>query len=245
LSVYIDLVFLINFLFDAEILYILIKIYQKKLVVWRLILGSLMGGIQGVLFFIPYFRLLSVSPIGIILPVIFVLIVLHPLKIGELVFAYIIFLVISFLFSGIIDFLGIKAIAGLLLVIPVYAILRLIKNKMKISRSDIKLYYGDKCVSANALYDSGNNTSYFGTPVIFASKKIFQQFFGEDFQNSVFLSDKKDICMVPYQTIDNTGIMFGIKLNKAVVKDKEYEKIVMAYFEKKINEDVILNVVMI
>ncbi|MBR5808710.1 MAG: sigma-E processing peptidase SpoIIGA, partial [Clostridia bacterium] len=52
-TVYADVSFFINFTFDAEILLLLCKVYSKKAPMLRLILASCLGGLLGVLAFIP------------------------------------------------------------------------------------------------------------------------------------------------------------------------------------------------
>ena len=64
MSVYLDVAFLINFLFDAEIIILTLKIASKKIAYLRVVFAAFVGGMAGVFVFFPYFRILALPPIS-------------------------------------------------------------------------------------------------------------------------------------------------------------------------------------
>ena len=141
MSVYIDLVFLINFVFDFEMLFVLMKIYCKKIIPWRLFSAAVLGGLQGISVFIPYFKILSVTPIGLLFPQIMVIIVFCPCRIKELITGYLTFILVSFVFSGAVLFFRVNVFAGLLVFVPICLGIAGIRKKICRKRKKAVLFY--------------------------------------------------------------------------------------------------------
>ncbi len=243
LTVYVDILFLLNFIYDAEILCLLCKIYSRRVKPLRLIFSSLMGGIQGIFFFIPYFRIFSVFPIGLFFPLLLIWIALYPIKLRELFKGYFVFLSIAFIFSGLLLFFSIKAKYGIFFIIPVYLLLDLLKKKAKIIRYETELTYGEKNVKVLGLYDSGNKVFYLDKPVIFGNKEICIKLFGNEKIEKSKIHDE-DFCVVPYKTVRGSGVCYGVKLKEVLVNKKKYDNVIIAIFDADLEEEVILNGIM-
>ncbi len=243
MTVYADVLFIINFLFDAEILLILLRLYSKKIPLVRLLLSTCIGGLQGIFVFIPYFRILCAPPARFLIPLVLVWAVFAPCKTGELIGAWISFLTISFAFSGAISFFDLKAIYGLLLLIPVYVMLTLLKRNIKRKKSIATLTYKDRKIAEEGLYDSGNALFYNSSPVILADKSVFEKLFGKGFSINAANEwvDAEDLCLVPYSALGGEGTIFGIRLESAVINGKRYDNAVLGYSGDKFKDNLILN----
>ena len=184
MTVYADILFLMNFLFDAEILVLLCKIYSKKVQLSRVLLSAAVGGLFGVFAFIPYFRILAGPPARVVLPVVMTALVFLPCKKEMLAGASVIFMGMSFIVSGAVSFFGIKGFFGILVPVPVYGVVLLIKTKSLKKRRLTILCYKDFLSSEDGFYDSGNMLTYKNAPVILGSQAVFERLFGKGF--SVF-----------------------------------------------------------
>ncbi len=246
MTVYADIVFLINFAFDAEILLILLKLYSKKIPYVRFLLSTCIGGLQGVFVFIPYFRMLCTPPARFLIPLLMVSAVFLPCKVKELMSAWISFLTISFVFSGAINFFNLKAVYGLLLLVPIYVSILAIKRGIKKRKKSVILVYQDKRISQEGFLDSGNMLHYNDRPVILAKADVFEKLFGSGFKISAAMEwiDIKDFCFIPYTALGKTGAIFGIKLDFAIVSGKRYDGVVLGYCEDNFSDHLILNSVM-
>lgn len=246
MTVYADILFLINFAFDAEILAILCKIYSKKIPPFRFLLSACLGGFAGVFAFIPYFEILSRPPARFILPIIMTALVFLPCKKGRLAGAAVSFTAISFLFSGAIHFFGMSALSGLLLPAILYPAICIVRKNIKRKRSTALLKYKDRKISGEGFFDSGNLLKSGGAPVILGSRAIFESLFGKGFRIEAVSewTDSEDIRLVPYSTLGKSGAVLGIKLDSAVIDGKSYDNTVLAYCEDNFSEDLILNATM-
>ncbi len=245
--VYADLVFLVNFAFDMELLLILLKLTSKKAPPVRLFLSACIGGVQGVFVFIPYFRILAAPPAGLFVPLVMTVLVMYPSRLREYIKVWLLFLCCSFVLSGMMSFFGIDTLWGLLLLVPVYAAVSLIKKTSIKKNLHTALYYGENCVKVEGFMDSGNGMMYRGVPVILANEKIFEKLFGKGFNiNAVYeWADSRDICVIPYQALGKTGVVTGVRLDKAVIDGKNYENVILGYFSDNLTDDLILNGIMV
>lgn len=243
MTVYADVLFIINFIFDAEILMILLRLYSKKIPALRLLLSTCIGGLQGIFVFIPYFRILCSPPARFLVPFVMVCIVFLPCKTGELISVWTSFLAISFVFSGAITFFHMKAVYGLLLMLPLYVMIVLIKRNIKRKKSQAILVYKDKKISEDGFFDSGNTLFYNEAPVMLANSNVFIKLFGDGFSPGVACEwiDVEDICFIPYTSLGSEGVIFGIKLEYALIGEKRYDNAVLGYSDDKFKDNLILN----
>ena len=242
MSVYLDIAFFVNFIFDAEILFLMLTVTSKKITYNRLFFSALLGGLQGVFVFFPYFRILSLPPVSFLVSFFMVFLAVNPTSIKELFGSYLIFLMTAFLLGGAMSFLKFKAVFGVLLILPLY--FGIMKTRKKIIRKKINvtLFYKGKILERDAVYDSCNMVFYFGKPVIFGNKSLFYEIVGD---RQMFLNREKDFCLVPYKCVGKSGIAKGIRLDKAVVSDKNFDGTIFCCFEDNLTDEVILNGIMV
>ncbi len=246
MTVYADVSFFINFLFDAEILFLLCKVYSKKIPALRLIIASFMGGILSVFAFIPYLEIFARPPARFIIPIFMVCIVFMPLKTKAFFSRYLSYLAISFIMSGIINFLDLNAFSGLLIPIPVYLLICILRKNINKRKGEVILEYKDKSITTEGFYDTGNMLLSGGLPVILGSERIFIELLGCEIskENIMSLAKRFEMRIIPFMSLGKAGTVLGIKLDRIWVDGKEYEGVVMAYAGNKFSDDLILNSIM-
>lgn len=247
MTIYADVLFMMNFLFNAELLFLLCKIYSKKASLFKILLSAAVGGLCGVLVFVPNFEVLTYPPAKIALSTVMTAFVFLPCNRKTFIGTALAFYGVSFLISGAINFFGLKGIYGLFIPIPLYAIIRILKKSVVKKRSNTVLCYKGKTLSTEGFYDSGNMLESFGSPVILGSKNVFEKLFGYGFCISAISEwvEPSDMRIVPYSSFGKTGAALGVKLDYAKVCRRKYHDAVLVYTENKLSEDLILNSVMI
>lgn len=243
MTIYADVLFFINFVFDAQLLFVLCKIYSKKPPVFRILLSASIGGFAGVFAFVPYFGILLWPPIKVVLPVLMTSAVFLPCRKKMLLGACLAFCGISFIFSGAVSFFGMSAASGLLIPVLTYLIVCVIKKNIKKGRSRTTLRYKGKKTVEEGFLDSGNMLSSNGAPVILANKAVFERLLGKGFSPLAISewADSCDVRIVPYTALGKRGAVIGIKLDWAEIGGKRYPGAVLAYSEEEFSEDLILN----
>ncbi len=247
MTVYADVLFLINFIFDAEILIILCKIYSKKFPKIRLLISAALGGVVSVFAFIPYLEILTRMPSGFIVPIIMVYTVFYPMNLRSFLGKYLSFLAISFTLSGAINFFGLNAFSAIILPVPIYFTICILRKNIKKKKGKVILEYDSKIIEVDGFFDSGNMLLSGGMPVILGNRKIFRELFGCEFSNKNInsLSERFEMRIVPFISLGKSGTVLGVKLNRIWVDGKEYNDVVLAYAGDKFSDDLVLNSVMV
>ena len=236
MSVYLDLAFLANFLFDAELLCLTYFICSEKIRPFRIFLAAFMGGVEGVLVFFPFFRALSEPSVNFAMSLLIVLIAIAPCKIGKFITFYIIFVSASFFLAGFMVFAHTGTFWGILLILPIYLAISKIKKELLSKRTKAVLCYDGKSIERQAFYDSGNSVTYFGKPVIFGGRELIPELLGKE-----SLESCEKVCIIPYKTLGKSGTVMGIRLDRAVVCGKSYEGAVLGFFDEEAKDEIILN----
>ena len=246
MTLYADICFFINFAFDAEILILLCKIYSKKIPKLRLLFASLAGGLFSVFAFVPYFEILSRPPARFIIPAFLVCIVFMPINFKGFLSRYLTFTSISFIISGAISFLGLSGVQGLLIPLPIYLLLCILRKNINKRKGEVILEYQDKKATADGFFDSGNMLLSGGLPVILGNDKIFEKLLGCNMadENLASFGRKFDARIIPFVSLGRAGTVMGVKLTRIWVDGKEYDDVVLAYAGKAFSDELILNSIM-
>lgn len=246
MTVYVDILFLTNFTFDAQILILLCKIYSKKVSVLRIILSSCIGGLVGVFAVLPYFEIFSRPVFRYVLPIFFIYYIFYPINLKGFVSRYLSFLTISFIYAGVIDFVGISAFWGIGIFGFIYILICNLRKNITRKKAETYLEYKGKVISAEGFYDSGNMLTSGGLPVILGNDRVFEKLFNLKMSKDDILSfsDKTDIRIIPFKSLGENGTVIGIKLDSVRVKETRYENVVLAYCGNKFSDELILNSVM-
>ena len=231
MTIYIDYIFFINFLFDFILLYGINIILKRNTSRLRLFLGSIFGGFTIFILFISingYIFFIIKILLGIIM-----LIITFSFKSFKYTFTNFIYLIIlSIILGGSLFFinnqLGNKS-TGLilftngfnlnniivllvsLLIIELYSYINKIYKNNISNIYNIILYNKDQILKLNGYLDTGNNLydPYFNKPIIILNKGI----------NILYDS----FIMVPYKTISGNGLMKCIFCDKVYIKEIGYK----------------------
>ncbi len=225
MTVYLDLVFFINFFFDSILLFSVALILKRQTNLKKILLGSLFGTVS---IFCLFIRLSSVSLflIKFLIALIMVIITfnykdirytfknifyLYTVSIILGGFLYLLNIEFNYKHDGIIFYNnGLSANFYLFLMtspLIIYLYIKQIKdirnNYSNYYKLDIYLNDG-KVISTTSFLDTGNNLfdPYLNRPIILVDKRLIKNDYGY-----------KDILLVPYDTIDSHGILKCLKVN--------------------------------
>ncbi len=243
MTVYLDSAFLINALFDTEILILLLKLYSKKIHPARIFLSACIGGLSGILVFLPYIKLPSGPPLGFFVPLLICAINFMPCRARKLFFVWLSYIGISFIFSGVILFLKLPAVLGLFLPTVVWYLLSLLQYNSTKKVYEVTLCYGEKNITLSGFLDSGNLLKSSDNFVILANADVFSRLFGSGFTFDAAekFVKKTDVRVIPYNTVGKRGVIMGIRLDKACVGKKVYENVILGYICENFSDELILS----
>ena len=245
MKIYIDLMLLIDFLYDFIILLTINILLKRRSKLYRTIISSIIGSLSIFLMFLSINKFLFLF-IKILTIIIMMLISFGFNNISYMIKNITYYYIISFILSGNLNYLSNKFSSNnvnfifLLLFSPIILIIYVKQMKsLKIDINIIKkvrIFFNSEVIELNGYIDTGNNlTSYINKRMVFISnnKKI-----KEKLKNN-------PIYIVPFNTVNSSGIIECIKPNNVVVEDYgEFNNILIGYMDKKFsleNADVILN----
>jgi len=246
LTVYADVAFIINFIYDLELLVLLCKVFSKKVPKMRVFLSAFMGGLLGVFAFLPYLEVLTRPAARFVFPVFYVYMVFKPLGVKDFVNRYLCFVSISFIMSGAITYLGLGVFSGILIPGVIYFLFIVLRKNVIKKKRDVILEYKGKRVMTEGFYDSGNMLLSGGLPVILGNSRIFEKLLDckVSYENICSLSEKFEMRIIPFISLGKSGTIIGIKLNRIWVDGKKYDDIVLAFAGNKFADELILNSIM-
>lgn len=227
MTIYIDYIFFINFIFDLILLYGINIILKRNTSLFRLLLGSLFGGLTIFILFISINGLLYFI-IKIILGIIMILIAFSYKNIKYTFINFIYLIILSILLGGslylinnqlgnkmlITNNINLNNIIVLLIslfIIVLYSYINKIYKNNISNIYNITLYIKNQKINLIGYLDTGNNLydPYFNKPIIILNKGI-------DIIYDRFL-------LVTYNTISGKGLMKCIFCDKLYIKDIGYK----------------------
>ena len=244
--VYLDVVFLINFLMDFYILSSVKFLLRLNTKIIRILLGSLIGSLSLLLLF---FKLntLTLNLIKIIISILMVLISFGKSKFfNKLFYLYIVSIVLGGTLYLINDSLGYKVdsfifinngysinLIILLFISPIILFLYVkehLKYKKRINQFyNIEIKIKNKIINIEGFLDTGNKLidPYFNRPIILLNKKYID------------LRGKR-VLYVPFTSLNNSGILKCIIPEYILINNKKHEKVIIGISEN-LKYDCILN----
>ena len=253
MKLYLDYIFLINFLFDFILLLGVSLVLKRNTKIKRLFIGSLVGAFS---FFFIFFNISSflflilklISAFFIVIVTFsyksfsytmnnfFYLIILSLLMGGCL---YLVNIEIGYSHVGMLFFTNGKGVNLFILIIIGSFLVLLYSKYMKKIKRCLKNSYKvivknkDKSISLNGFLDTGNELFYYNKPVLILNKDI-----------DIDLYDKV-IYYVPFTTVKGTGVFKCIKVDEIVIEDKGiFKNVFVALSNDKFHlkgADIILN----
>lgn len=253
MTVYWDMMFLINFAIDYIILYSTAKTLFLKRNIFKILSGALIGGIYGIFAFEKSFVFNALTYIFVTFFILYVTFSKLNFKIVST------FYIISFLFGGISGYLNnlygvikmsngffyiennlLAVLLGVVLSSFIVVIsLKLIKrNTIKLKQiKTVDIFCDGKSVTVSGMLDTGNLlldpiTKY---PVILVNFSDIKQIINEDLEK--FLEENDNLCvninrriinkirLIPYKNSSSNDILKGFKPDYIVIKEEKERKI--------------------
>lgn len=246
MTVYADVVFAVNFLFNAEMLLLSHKLQTVKVSPVRVIISALIGGMASVAVFVPYLQAVCHVAARYLLPFLMSLVCSYPCCARTVLIRGIVLFLVSFFFSGMMNFFGMGVFSGMILAMPAYGAISLWSRRKRKRYKEITVKYRGKTVKLRGFCDSGNLLEYMGNPVILADESVFESLFGAGFCISGICEwvRSEDIRYVPYCALGKSGVVPGVRLDMVSIEEKQYPGVILACSGKNFSEKLILNSVM-
>ena len=230
MKVYLDIIFIINFLFDFILLLSSSIILKRRTSFIRIILGTLFGSLSFFVLFIR-FNTVSLTLFKIIISI-FMIIITFGFKDIRYFFKNLYYMyLISIIMGGLLYFINnsFSSSNGLLfynsfkiniilgIVLSIIGIKVFIKNIRNLKTNynnyiNVIIYFKDYKVSVNAFLDTGNKLKdpYSFKPIILVDTKLIKEI-----NNPIY---------VPYKTCNNEGLLKCIKASKMYIEGIGYKK---------------------
>lgn len=249
MKIYVDLLFLINIFFDFILLLTVSIILKRHIKIYRIILGSLVGGVS------IFFLFLNINTIILfilkIFIAIFMILVTFKYKdikyfIKNISYLYLVSIILGgalYLFNiefsyknnGLIFYNNGMSINIIILLIISPIILYLYIKEMKEYKNNYDKYYkikitfnNNKTIELNAFLDTGNNLidPYKKRPIVLVEYNIIKKY---------IINEK--LLIVPFNTIKEKSLLECIKVKNIIINNKEYKNILIGLIKEKIYID--------
>ena len=249
MKVYLDYVFLINFLFDFILLLGISIVLKRSTSKTRLLLGSFFGGISG---FLVLFDISSISffLLKFLLGFLIVIVSFSYKNIRYTVNNFIYLVILSIIMGGslyllniniskVFDLYEMNRLVYIILLLIVGLIVTLVYSKYIcrsrqgiINKYKTIIYVNNRAISFIGYLDTGNNLMYNNRPVLILNKDI-----DIDFDNK--------FVFIPFVTVGGSGVMKGFLVEDVIVNNKSYKNVYIGISNDKFclyDADIILNV---
>lgn len=261
--VYLDVLFLVNFLMNYFIISICTAIVPNRSKYKRKILASILGGIYGVGIFIPEMNFMYsvISLFGFSVGL--VAIIFCPCRFRDFLKILAVFYISTFMLSGgifmLMPFFGggvfknniiyIKSgylivFAGLVAALIVFG-MKYVKKNFGRKEYNIRIKYRDNSVEGFGIFDSGNELKdpTTGAGVIVIDKNMLEGLFlkGVNEFNLGEWIDARDIRVIPYKTVGNEGVMMGFLADEVILDGRKLGKVTIAISPEDLKERVLIN----
>ena len=246
--IYVDVLIFLNTIITFIILLTAVEISGVSAKAVRLLTGSLLGGIYSLIILAPEMNMFFVFATRIAMSVSIVSITFSVHKIKKFLRCLAAFVGISFVFAGIVYFLGSFSFSSFLqmnnsivyfdvsffsLVVMcsvVFFVIKIINKRLFVKTQtdliyELEIMFNDKSIRTTALYDSGNCVQdvYTGKPVIIVNANEIKEFFDEKTFTSLF---------VDFSTEENAAS--DIKLRFLPVRSISSSTLLPAFTARKI-----------
>ena len=238
MTVYVDILIILNTLVNYFILLAVQKLTRSHQKRWRILLGSVVGGISSLLLFFESLGVIM-TLLKIITAILMTIITFGIKPIKQLFKRIFLLFAITFLFGGLIFAIYIFFDKDILIYsngivyfdvdltflvicsVISYVVITLISKITDKKAPKSKEYYvtvenAGKTVSCTALMDTGNNLRepFSDYPVIMASKDLFKKLFTED-----------KIRLIPVLTVNGESLIKAFKPEKIIINNFSTDKV--------------------
>lgn len=249
MRIYVDLVLVLNFVFDLILLLVVAYILRRNVKNYRLILGGIMGSLSTLLLF------LEINSLELFLFKVLISITMNSISFGYRNIKYTIknlsyFYLVSIILGGFLYFLNItfsyknnglvfynKGLSANFIFLIIFSpiILSLYSHQVKELKNNYSNYYkvnlslNNYHLKLNAYLDTGNKLidPYLKRPVFILNKK-----------KMIYDINEFKMVLVPYKTITNSGMLRCIIANKMEIKGVgSYSNVLIGISEEEIKMD--------
>ena len=225
---YLDIYFIINYLFDFISLFSVNKILKRKIKIYRLLIGSLIGSLSLLTLFIR-FNKIELLLLKLILSILIIIITFNYKDIKYFFNNLYYFYIIEIILGGFIYLIKNNSNSNLILIllftfIFIYLFIKKIidlKNNYN-KYLNIKLDINNKTYTFNAFLDTGNKLidPIFKYPIILINN-----------------NELEGNILVPYKTINNESILKCLKGDNLYINNKKINKKFLVGISNNINID--------
>lgn len=226
MKIYLEIIFIINFLLDFMILYGTKKILKINKSIWRILLGGGIGSLTTFLLLID----INSWELFFIKIVMSFLIILVAFGKKNLLHNLSYFYLISIILGGCIYLLDLNSnyyfnylilIVGSLIIITLLVKEFINYRNVYVNKYEVSIYIKNKLYKLEGFIDTGNRlfTPIKKEPVILVNLKI----------------KPKEVIYVPFKALNNSGIISCIRPDKVVIADKEFKKCLVGLAKDKFN----------
>lgn len=235
MKIYLDVVFLINFLFDFLLLMATSLILRRKVKLINIFFGALIGGLSIFVLFINI-NSFELFIIKVIISLIMVLVTFNFRNIRYTLKNIFYLYSVSMILGGVLYYLNIEfsykqeglvfyhdglSINFIFLIIfspiIVYAYIKQIKELRNNYNNyyNCKIYFNDNCLELIGFIDSGNKLvdPYLKRPVILINKKDY-----------IYDINEFKMILVPYQGVNKKGLLECISPTKIIINSRQLKK---------------------
>lgn len=253
MTVYIDLVFLMNFFGDFLCLCLTSCVY-RRIPPGRRILSAMLGGIYGAAAVLPPLSFLGSTPAKLAAGVIIAAAAYLPAGFFEIIRAACVFIISSMLLCGGTELIW-KRNGQTTLILTLLGIAALTICALAALRSGIYarhmscvLCYKNKKIHTYGFYDSGNRliAGENGCRVIVADSSILQKLFGDGacIANISEWTDASELLHIPFGGAAG-GILLGLRLDAAIVGGRRYDDVILGIAQNHLEEKIVLHSTMV
>ncbi len=244
MKVYLDLVLFINFGFDLILLLSVAYLLKRKISFYRLILASFIGSLSVLFLFFPLNNI-SLFLLKLIISIIMIIITfsyrdikytlynIGYLYLSSIVLGgglYLLNDMIAYDHKGLLFINNGLSINLIILIIISPIIIALYCRQLHRVYNhynhyfDVEIYFKHYYLKGTGYLDSGNNLSYKHKPVILINEDKIP-----------FSIDNYEL--IPFQTIDSTGLLKGTLIDKVKIGEKEYKQLYLGLLDHDVNID--------
>lgn len=252
MTIYIDLVFMTNFIGDFLCLWLASAVY-RRIPVWRRIISAGVGGIYGAAAVLPGMGWLGLPAVKFAAAIIVAASAYLPARPAELARVTAVFLLSSMLLCGGVEMAAAAGAGQIRLVLTLFGaacllccVLSVVKTRIYSRYLTCELCCGGRKVRTCGFYDSGNRLLFGenGSRVIVADERILKKLFSESATAANLGEWTDNVLHIPFSGAAG-GVMYGVKLDYVKIDGRRYDDVVLAVSQNHLEDGLVLHSTMV
>lgn len=251
MTVYLDLILIINYILDIFLLVTTGIILKRKIDIKKICISSFIGSLTVLILFFDI-NSIELFILKIILSIIMILISYPKLDIKYIFYNLLIFYISSIFLGGCLYLINLELsyehvgiifinkgystnLLVIILISPLLLFFYIKENKMLKNKYNnyyqTNIYINNQILKLTGFIDSGNNLTFKRHPVILIDKRKF-------------IYENMNYQIIPYKVVNKIMMLKIYKCNKVIINNKEFKNIYLGISDDKFNidgVDVLLN----